>query len=374
MDRYITKGNKRLRYGYTTGSCAAGAAKASAMMLLGGGEVSDIYIDTPKGWTIKLVVEEPRLDKNTATCAIRKDSGDDPDVTNGTLIYATVTTIPSGIVIDGGNGIGRVTRSGLDCKVGEAAINPVPQRMIREAVQAVADSYSYTGGFHVLIEVPEGKKIAKRTFNEKLGIVGGISILGTSGIVEPMSEDALRETIKLEIRMHPMKDHLTFCPGNYGYNFATKQMGISKKRIIKVSNFIGDALIKAKDQGVKQVLLVSHLGKGVKLAGGMLNTHSKYGDCRMEILCAHGAKCSMDTEALKALLNCVTTDGAVDVLREQKCCAKVMTSLVRVIELNLERHVGEDMTVGVVLFSKEHGILATGEKARRLVKLNWRAK
>jgi cobalt-precorrin-5B (C1)-methyltransferase len=217
--------------------------------------------------------------------------------------------------------------------------------------------------------VPEGKKLAKKTFNEKLGIIDGISILGTTGIVEPMSEDALRETIKLEMNMikERGKNSVVFCPGNYGHDFAITGLGIKKKNIVKVSNFIGDMLMHAKTKSIEKVLLVTHLGKGVKLAGGMLNTHSKYGDCRMEIICAHSVKCGVGIEALNEILGCVTTDGAINVIIREGKCQEVTKSIAGAIEKVLLRHVSGEMEIGVVLFNKEHGMLASNTIGKKLI-------
>lgn len=201
MEQYIEKDGKRLRLGYTTGSCAAAAAKAAAWMLLTGREKTNITLDTPKGIRLDLPVLEITRTAEQVSCAIEKDGGDDPDITKGTLIFATVTRSEgSGVDIDGGIGIGRVTKRGLDQPVGNAAINSVPRKMIRENVEEVMALADYKGGLKVVISAPEGEILAQKTFNPRLGIVGGISILGTTGIVEPMSEKALVDTIRVELR------------------------------------------------------------------------------------------------------------------------------------------------------------------------------
>ena len=201
MEQYIEKDGKRLRLGYTTGSCAAAAAKAAAWMLLTGRRKETITLDTPKGIRLELAVREITMHADSVSCAIEKDSGDDPDVTKGTLIFASVRrTDEPGVHIDGGEGVGRVTKRGLDQPVGNAAINSVPRQMIRENVEEVMALTDSSGGLDVVISAPEGETLAKKTFNPRLGIVGGISILGTTGIVEPMSEAALVETIRVELR------------------------------------------------------------------------------------------------------------------------------------------------------------------------------
>ncbi len=201
MEEFVEKDGKKLRLGYTTGSCAAAAAKAAGWMLLTGREKSTIGLHTPKGLDLELTVHDITRAEDSVCCAIEKDGGDDPDITAGALIYAKVSLIPKRRVdIDGGFGVGRVTKPGLDQGVGQAAINSVPRKMIEENLWEIARTLDYSGGFRVLISVPLGEELAKKTFNPRLGILGGISILGTTGIVEPMSEKALVDTIRVELR------------------------------------------------------------------------------------------------------------------------------------------------------------------------------
>ena len=226
MESYVEKDHKRLRRGFTTGTCAAAAACGAAQVLLSEGQTvpCEISILTPKGITVNIPVEEIRIENGAATCVVRKDSGDDPDVTDGALVYAKVKKLdgrPKEIVIDGGLGVGRVTKPGLACPVGEAAINPTPRRMIEEEVRKIASRYGSGDGLFVEISIPDGVKLAEKTFNPKLGIVGGISVLGTSGIVEPMSEQALVDTIKVEINVQKAAgaEYLILTPGNYRETF-----------------------------------------------------------------------------------------------------------------------------------------------------------
>ena len=291
MEEFVVKEGKRLRLGYTTGSCAAAAAKAAAWMLLTGREKTAVTLHTPKGMDLSLSVQDIRREVGAVSCAIVKDGGDDPDITAGALIYARVSRIPErDVEIDGGFGVGRVTKPGLDQKPGQAAINSVPRKMIRENLLEVAAALDYTGGFRVEISVPLGEELAKKTFNPRLGIVGGISILGTTGIVEPMSEQALLDTIRVELRQkRTQSDFVLLTPGNYGSDFIRDSLGIDPRNAVQVSNFIGDALDMCKELDFRGAVLIGHIGKLVKIAGGMMNTHSKYGDCRLEILAAHAA-------------------------------------------------------------------------------------
>ena len=369
MEEYIVKDGKKLRLGYTTGSCAAAAAKAAAYMLLTGRPKDTIDLLTPKGIRLHLTVEEIKITSSEVSCAIRKDSGDDPDATRGTLVFACVRkTDAPGVLIDGGAGVGRVTKRGLDQPVGAAAINSVPRRMIEENVREVCVLCGYDGGVSVVISVPEGEALAKKTFNPRLGIVGGISILGTTGIAEPMSEQALVDTIRVELRQRRElgAEYVLLTPGNYGADFIRDSIGIDPRTAVLTSNFIGDALELSHELGFHGALLIGHIGKLVKLAGGMWNTHSKFGDCRMELLAAHAASLGLRPEKVSELLQCVMCDDALRILREEQLYDSVLARLAGRIEFHLQHKCGE-MEVGAMVFSKEYGRLCQTSCAQALL-------
>ena len=369
MEEYIVKDGKKLRLGYTTGSCAAAAAKAAAYMLLTGRPKDTIDLLTPKGIRLHLTVEEIKITSSEVSCAIRKDSGDDPDATRGTLVFACVRkTDAPGVLIDGGAGVGRVTKRGLDQPVGAAAINSVPRRMIEENVREVCALCGYDGGISVVISVPEGEALAKKTFNPRLGIVGGISILGTTGIVEPMSEQALVDTIRVELRQRRElgAEYVLLTPGNYGADFIRDSIGIDPRTAVLTSNFIGDALELSRELGFHGALLIGHIGKLVKLAGGMWNTHSKFGDCRMELLAAHAASLGLRPEKVSELLACVMCDDAIRILKEEQLYDAVLARLAGRIEFHLQHKCGE-MEIGAMVFSKEYGRLCQTSCAQALL-------
>ena len=244
LRHFVTRNGKIMRCGYTTGSCAAGAAEAATQMLLTGRVVDKLDMDTPKGIRLSLDILEPEIGGDFARCAVQKDSGDDPDVTNGILIYATARRIGEGIEIDGGEGVGRVTRPGLDQPVGAAAINSVPRQMIAAQVSAACARCEYPGGISIVISIPEGRALAGRTFNPRIGVEGGLSVIGTTGIVEPMSNAALVDTVRVELSVlaaSGVKDVL-LCPGNYGETFAREQLGLSMQQQVNTSNFIGEGV------------------------------------------------------------------------------------------------------------------------------------
>lgn len=369
MEQYIVKDGKQLRLGYTTGSCAAAAAKAAAWMLLSGRKKENISLLTPKGIDLKLEVREITMEADFVSCAIEKDSGDDPDVTKGALIFAKVRrTEAPGVTIDGGFGVGRVTKPGLDQPVGNAAINSVPRRMITENVSEVMDAWEYTGGMEVIISVPLGEELAKKTFNPRLGIVGGISILGTTGIVEPMSETALIETIRVELTQKRATgaDYVLLTPGNYGSEFIRDELGLDPKIAVQVSNFMGDAIDICKELGFKGAMLIGHIGKLVKIGGNMLNTHSKYGDCRMPILAAMAGAEGLSPDRIARMLECVSCDDGIAILEEQSLREPTMLRLMEAIRYNLQYRAGDSMEMGCATFSKVYGMLAMTDNAQEL--------
>ncbi len=370
MEEYIVKDGKPLRLGYTTGSCAAAAAKAAAWMLLTGKKKEKISLDTPKGIRLNLDVRDICMESNSVSCAIEKDSGDDPDVTKGTLIFATVSysDLP-GIFIDGGFGIGRVTKGGLDQPIGNAAINSIPRKMIRGNVEEVMRLTDYKGGLTVIISAPEGEILAKKTFNPRLGIVDGISILGTTGIVEPMSEKALVDTIRVELRQRKENgaEYVLLTPGNYGTDFIRNGLGLDPSQAVQVSNFIGDSLDICKELGFRGCLLIGHIGKLVKIAGGMMNTHSKYGDCRMEILAAHAGAAGAEPKTIQEILECVACDDVLRILADTPYYSNTLESLTRRVYFHLKHRAGEEMQIETILYSKEYGTLGETPNAQAFI-------
>ena len=370
MEEYIVKDGKKLRLGYTTGSCAAAAAKAAAYMLLTGRDAPTVDLLTPKGIALTLPVLQTARGADFVSCAIRKDSGDDPDVTRDTLIFARVQkTDAPGVTIDGGAGVGRVTKRGLDQPVGAAAINSVPRRMIEENVWAIMRLCEFPGGLSVVISVPAGEALAQKTFNPRLGITGGISILGTTGIVEPMSEQALVDTIRVELRQRRADgaDYILLTPGNYGADYIRDFIGLDPKTAVLTSNFIGDSLEFCKEFGFRGALLIGHIGKFVKLAGGMWNTHSKFGDCRMEIIASHSAALGLRAEQAEEILHCATCDDALRILDEEGLKDAFLVRLGQRIGTMLGYKSGE-LQSGAILFSKEYGFLCETEHAEELLK------
>ena len=334
-DTYVYSQQKKLRRGYTTGTCAAAASLAAAVLLLQNDSVDlNVTVDTPKGIRLELRAELTEVGGDFRVCRVQKDGGDDPDVTNGMWIYARVgLSCPEdklsgwftqknddiSLNLTGGVGIGIATKPGLNCKVGEYAINPVPRAMIFSHVEKACRQMGFKGQLWIQIFAPEGEERAEKTFNSRLGILGGISILGTTGIVEPMSQEALLKTIELEIGQRILEHgpDLVFVPGNYGMDFASGQLGLNLDEAVKCSNFIGASIDMAANLGARSVLLIGHLGKLVKLAAGIMNTHSREADGRMEILAAHAGAWGASRELIREILSAVTVDQALTLMDEE---------------------------------------------------------
>lgn len=358
--------NGMITYGYTTGSTAAAAGKIVTKTLFSGTKVESIDIDTPKGWPLIVKANYTHVTKDKVECFTVKNHSDDPDVTKGIRIYASARKVSDpGIFIKTGKGIGIVTKKGLSVPVGKPAINPVPMEMIITEIEKVLPE---DAGVEVTFTIPEGVEIAKKTFNSNLGIIGGISILGTTGVVEPMSEDAFKESLKLEMSVeinNSSRDTLIFVFGNFGNDFL-KKYHIPEAVIIKTSNFIGYMMEAAGDLGVKKVLLVGHAGKMVKVAKNMYNTHSKYGDNRMESIVA---SCYGISDSNKdKVLNCNTTDEAVSLLKDLKKDIQVFKDIGKRCKKNCEEWSKGKVKVETLIFTTEYGELSFSETGKNWLK------
>ena len=372
-DYFVIRNNKKMRFGYTTGSCAAAAASGAAQILLGGREIKEVSLMTPKGILLHLELADISREADAVSCAVKKDAGDDPDTTDGILIYARVEknsdiTAPR-ITVDGGIGVGRVTKPGLSQKVGEAAINPVPRKMIYKAVEEAAGQFDYEGKLKVTIYVPEGEEIARKTFNPRLGIQGGISILGTSGIVEPMSEKALIRSIEVEMTQHVSQGekYLLVTPGNYGADYLREHMELPFEKNIKCSNYVGETIDMAVNMGARGILFVSHIGKFVKVAAGIMNTHSHSADGRMEVICSNAIRAGAGIECAREILACNTTDEALHILEKHCILHETMKEITDRIQFYLDHRSCEQILLGAVVFSNEFGYLGQTPHAEELI-------
>ncbi len=357
-----------MRFGFTTGSCAAAAAGAACFMLLSGRGIDEITIDTPKGIKYTAALYDIIKDEKKVSCAVKKDAGDDPDVTDGMLIYAAVSFLgdedndsngAQKVIIEGGEGVGRVMLPGLDRPVGDAAINSVPRRMITEEIKKICRQFDYRGAVRVLIYAPEGERIAGQTFNPRLGIRGGISILGTTGIVEPMSNEALIETIRLEIEQKAALGYsmLVIAPGNYGADFLKKKYGLSSDDYVLCSNFVGLTVDMAVSAGIKNILFTGHMGKLIKVAGGIMNTHSRESDCRCELMSAFAIRAGAEDGISNALLDASTTEEAAEMMEEAGILREACNIAVERIKFYLEKRAENKLNAECIMFSNVYGEL-----------------
>jgi cobalt-precorrin-5B (C1)-methyltransferase len=344
---------KSYRYGFTTGSCAAAASKAAVTMLLTQKVLDEIHITTPANIPLTISLFDISINEKEVSCAVTKDSGDDPDVTNGIKIVAKAwLNTEKRLIITTGIGIGIVTKKGLQVPVGQAAINPTPMKMILDEVSALLQPNQ---GVTVDLSVTDGEAIAKKTFNERLGVIGGISILGTSGIVVPMSEEAFKDALSLDISVLKEKGYceIVLTPGNYGEAFIATHIPAAKHCTATTSNFIGYMLHEAVRFEIKKVLLVGHIGKLVKVAGGIFHTHSSVADARNEILAAHYMHYSGDVEGFTQIMQSNTTEEAVCYITD----ITFFDYLCEVIKRRCCEHIRNAMDVEVMIFSQDKGML-----------------
>lgn len=361
MEEYVYYNGKKLRKGYTTGTCASAAALAALKMLLSREELEAISIKTASGVALTLPLVSAEIHADYGIAAIEKDGGDDADATHGMWIYAKVSLNQTGsITIDGGEGIGRVTKAGLPIEVGQAAINPVPRKMIKESLLPYLPEKC---GADVLIYAPEGLERSRQTFNSRLGIMGGISILGTTGVVTPMSEEGWKASITLELEMKYQQGlrRIVLTPGNYGEEFVHNAMNIPSDKVVNMSNFVGYVLNEVQRIGFDEILMVGHIGKFIKVAAGIFSTHSKDADARNEILVANLALLGAPTAMLKKVYSCTTTEAAGDIIEEygyEEVYQIIVDKIKKRSELLL-RYKKRAVAIEAIMFSSQRGLLAS---------------
>lgn len=360
---------KQYRKGYTTGSCATAAAKVAALMVLRQQVIDQVSIVTPSGVTLYLNVEQPLIEGRQATAAIRKDGGDDVDATHGMLIFARVALCEHGdIHIRGGEGVGTVTRKGIGLPVGSAAINRTPLQTIEAAVR---EAIGPTRGAEVEIFAPEGEERAKKTYNGRLGILGGISIIGTTGIVTPMSEESWKRSLALELEMKRAagEDRVILVPGNHGERFVREQLGLDGQCVVTMSNFVGYMLQETVRLKFRRVALVGHLGKLVKVAAGIFHTHSHIADGRMETLIANLALMGASHDVLLAVNQCDTTEAAMEVIAQhglQAVYARIAQRICQRVN-EMIRFSSEPPRIDVILFSFDNQVLGANRPLADIV-------
>lgn len=358
---------KVLREGYTTGSAAAAAMKA-AVLALRGQFPKEVEILSPQRQVIAVPVEEAHVKDGAGTATVLKDGGDDLDCTDGTPIVVTAElTDRPGLVLQAGRGVGTVTKPGLQVRVGKPAINPGPQIMMRYVYEELVGT---DRGCIVTVSAPAGEELARQTLNPALGVMGGISIIGTTGIVKPMSEDAYKRSLTPQLNVIWQGGFRTavLVPGRIGENAAVSSMGIPRACIAETSNFIGYMMEQALAVGFQQLLLVGHMGKLVKVASGSFHTYNRISDGRMETIAAYAALNGADRSAVRKILDCGTTDGAAAVLQQCGVEEKVYSQLAERAQIRSERYLFGKARVGAVFVSMKGKVTAVSSHASDLIK------
>ena len=370
MEEFVYVNGKKMRKGYTTGSCATAASVAATHLLLNEEECEEVVVLSPVDKEIRIPIESiERVDDKTAIASVRKNGGDDADATHGMLIYSKVTLRDdTEVTIEGGEGIGRVTQEGLLVPIGKPAINPKPRKMIGDNIRKMLGE---SRGADILIFAPEGYEIAKQTMNRNLGIIGGISILGTTGIVTPMSEDSWKAAISIELEMKKKQgfEKIVLSPGNYGEDFAVNKMMIDETKIVSMSNFVGYVLKEVQRIGFEEVLMIGHLGKLIKVSAGIFSTHSKDADARAEILVANLALMGMPIPDLERVSKGLTTEAAGDIISETgyEGVYQIIADKIKFRSEKLLKYRDPKVKVDVVLFSSKTGLLSSTKPIKELM-------
>ncbi len=353
-----------LKYGLTTGATAAAAAKAAATAIVKE-PVDRVVIPTPIGLRFELPIKSTKkLSADSAEAVAIKDAGQDIDVTDKMEITATVKLTDDGkITIKSGEGIGKVTKAGLQVPIGEGAINPVPKAMITEAVKEVLPAGK---GAEILISAPEGANIAKKTMNDKLGVKGGISILGTIGVVKPLSLEACRRSLVPQIDVALAKGYnRIFCvPGNIGERIAKEKFGVPEDAIVQTGDFVGYMLDKAVEKGIKEIIVLGHSGKLVKLAANIFNTHHKVGDARNEVIAAYAGAVGVNQQTINELLASNTTDEATEILRQAGLLEATYNRIAERVHQRVSDRVENKIKIDIVIVAMDGKVLGMDQNAR----------
>ena len=363
----FSKANK-LRRGYTTGSCAAAASKAAAYMLFAREIIHNIIIDTPSGIRLYIDLHDMELTDSYAKCAVVKDGGDDPDITSGLKVFAMAQECePQGVFVEAGEGIGIATMPGLKVEPGKPAINPVPMQMIKSEVEKVLPQGK---GVRIILSVPGGEEIAKKTYNPRLGIEGGISIIGTTGIVKPVSEEAWKEALLVELNVMVAKNikNIVFTFGNIGEELFKKHFGINQQYIMAISNFLGSMLEAAVGKQVDSIIVAGHIGKLVKVAGGIFNTHSKIADARMEILAAYAALEGADNQTVEQIYICKTTEAAMHII-DAAGLERIYERIIKNVSERCRQYAYNKIKIGSVLFGADDKLIAMDDNAKEIIQI-----
>ncbi len=343
---------KFLRGGYTTGACAAAGVKAALILIFEQKIVSEVEITALDGTILKIPVANVEKISDGVRAEIIKFSGDDPDITNGASVFTTIRISGDKIVFKAGIGVGHITKAGLQLKIGEPAINPGPRELIRR----VAEEFG-VNGLEVEISIPNGVELAKKTLNPILGVEGGLSIIGTTGVLRPMSEEAFKNSLvpQIDVAKASGFDELIFVPGKIGENIA-KKLGFKLESIIQTSNFIGFMLEAAAERNVARVILCGHIGKLIKVAAGIFHTHNRIADARLETFAAYSAAEGLKSSEVQKILSANTTEDAAQIISANGL-ERVYKNIAKRASFRAERYVFGKISVKTILVDYAGNIL-----------------
>lgn len=367
---------KQLKGGYTTGACLAAGARAAAMLLQGEDPGDKVDITALDGTPLQIPIHSVEMLSDAARVEIVKDAGDDPDITNGTSVFVTFRFLTSEqlkpvagrsviyeqILFEAGQGIGHATKPGLSLAVGEPAINPGPRQLVYNSIRDIVGDKPCM----VRVDIPAGRELAAKTLNPVLGIEGGISVIGTTGVLRPMSEEAFKNSLIPQIEVAKAAGFTTqiFVPGKIGERIASS-WGLPEEAMVQTSNFIGFMLEAAADCGLEKILLFGHIGKLAKVAAGVFHTHNRVGDARLEVLAAYSASMGMSAEGVRRILQAVTTEEALPVIEEYGL-APVYEVIAARASYRAERFLFNRLQVGTVLVTLQGKLLGMDDKAREI--------
>lgn len=367
---------KQLKGGYTTGACLAAGAKAGAMIMQGEDPGDRVDIVALDGTPLQIPIASVELLVHGVKVEIIKDAGDDPDITNGTSVFITFSFLTQEqlqpvygqsilykqILFEAGQGIGHATKPGLSLAVGEPAINPGPRQLVYNSIKDIIGDKACL----VRVDIPAGTELATKTLNPVLGIEGGISVIGTTGVLRPMSEEAFKNSLVPQIEVAKAAGFTTqiFVPGKIGERIATS-WGLPTEAMVQTSNFIGFMLEAGADHDLERILLFGHIGKLAKVAAGVFHTHNRVGDARLEVLAAYSAAQGMPAEGVQRILQAVTTEEALPVIEEYGLQSVYQVIAARA-SYRAERLLFNRLQVGTVLVTLQGKLLGMDEKAKEI--------
>ena len=359
------KSKGKLRTGFTTGTCATAASKAGILAIINQQSLNNVDVILPKRDKINIQINSCNFSKDNAQCSVIKDGGDDPDVTHGAEIFVDISLTDKigSIEIDGGKGVGRVTKPGLGLEIGTAAINPTPKKMILENIQEVGEEVLGKNGIKIVVSVPTGEELAKKTDNPRIGILDGISILGTSGIVIPYSTASFAAAIRQQIDVvSSMNDEeVVLTTGGRSEDFAREIIRLPDHSFIQMGDFSGYTIQQCAKKSLKKAYVAGFIGKLAKMAAGVKQTHVKGGKVDMKFLSELAKRCNANSETIRKILGANTARNVQEIVIEDSVDG-FFDEITKETCNQMRQHSEEKIPVEVILFNFDGNILSRYEK------------